>query len=547
LKWGEIMNLCPSPERLQDWLADQLAGPEVEAIAAHVEACADCRQTLEQLTGGPNRCQEVTVDAAGADFLRRLEQEPPAGPMPLPEGCARWPRTPTEHGTSTADPPTVPGYEVLGELGRGGMGIVFKARQESLDRLVALKVVLSGQFAGDQERVRFRTEALAVARLSHPNVVQVFEVGESQGHPYLALEYVAGGSLADQLHDGPLPPRPAAELVERLARAVQAAHDKGVVHRDLKPANVLLSTDGTPKIADFGLAKRLDAPIAATQSGAILGTPAYMAPEQAGGKTTEVGPGVDVWALGVLLYECLTGRVPFQGRTTTDTILRVLSDEPPPPRKLEPTVPRDLETIALKCLRKAPAQRYASAAELADDLRRFLHGDPIRARPLSLRERLWRRRRRLLAAGLALLLLALLGVAVQALLGWRQQLRDKAFDEAHARGLKQVEEGQPQQAVASFIEALRLRPNPSSLTERGTVYGTLGDTDRALADFAEALQLDRNNPLTYGPGFPTDDGPVLFFDFRKLLKTRFPYIMWMAQPIFLDFLATRPRNIPPSS
>jgi tetratricopeptide (TPR) repeat protein len=394
--------------------------------------------------------------------------------------------------------PAVPGYEVLGELGRGGMGVVFRARQTSLNRIVALKMLLAGRLASAAEAQRFRSEALAVARLQHPNVVQIHEVGEHQGHPYFALEFVAGGSLADRLCGGPLPPRLAAELLETLARAVQVAHENGVVHRDLKPANILLSAEGTPKIADFGLAKRLDAQTAATQTGTVLGTPAYMAPEQAGGKVREVGPAADVWALGALLYECLTGRPPFSGPTPTDTLLRVLSDEPPPPRKLNPAVPRDLETIALKCLRKQSHRRYASAAELADDLRRFLQGEPIRARPRSLAERLWHRRRRLRATGLALLVLVLLGVGTYALLGWRQERQDNAaFDEALARGMKQFDDGKATEAVASFTEALRLRPDSLALTQRGTVYGTLGDNNRALADFAEALRLNPENALAY--------------------------------------------------
>ncbi len=392
--------------------------------------------------------------------------------------------------------PAVPGYEILDELGRGGMGVVFRARQTSLNRTIALKMLLAGRLASSAEARRFRAEAEAAARLQHPNVVQIHEVGENQGQPYLALEYVEGGSLADRLRGAPQPPRWAAELVETLARAVQAAHARGVVHRDLKPANVLLTADGTPKIADFGLAKRLDAQTAATQTGAVLGTPAYMAPEQAGGKAREVGPAADVWALGALLYECLTGRPPFTGPTPTDTLLRVLSEEPAPPRKLNPAAPRDLETIALKCLRKEPQKRYGSAGELADDLRRFLQGQAIRARPLSLAERLWRRRR-WLAAGLALLAVVLLGAGTLALLGWRER-RDKAFGEARARGLQQLESQKVTDAVASFTEALAIHPDsPGLLTERGTAYGMLGDGDRALADFAEALRLDPGNALAY--------------------------------------------------
>jgi tetratricopeptide (TPR) repeat protein len=469
---------------------------------------------------------EAALGLVVAEFTLRRRREAELG---LEEYRQRFPRLgeqvaarlaqQDEPPTMPADPasripwPSIPGYEALEELGRGGMGVVYKARQTDLDRLVALKLVLSGQYASPQERERFRAEALAAARLGHPGVVQVFEVGEHDRRPFLTLEYVEGGSLADLLRGGLLPAREAAELVERLARAVQAAHEKAVIHRDLKPANVLLSpaasgvADGTkpraamvPKITDFGLAKRLDAQAATTQSGAIVGTPSYMAPEQAGGKSKDVGPGVDLWALGVILYECLTGRTPFQGPTTTDIILRVLSDEPPPPRRLNPSVPRDLETITLKCLRKEPQNRYATAAELADDLGRFLRGEPIRARRLSLGERLWRRRRLLLAAGLALLVVALLGVGANALVGWRRERRDRAFEEAFARGDRLLAYGKKnaKEAIASFDEALRLRPDSSgALTSRGTAYATLGDNDRALADYDEALRFDPDNALAY--------------------------------------------------
>jgi serine/threonine protein kinase len=357
------------------------------------------------------------------------------------------------------------------------MGVVYKARQVGLDRVVALKVILAGQFAGDRERARFRAEALAGARLSHPNVVQVHEVGEHQGHPYLALEYVEGGTLSDRLRAGPLAARPAAELVERLARAVQAAHEKGVVHRDLKPANVLLTRDGTPKVTDFGLAKRLDAQTA-TEAGAILGTPAYMAPEQAGGNTAEVGPAVDVWALGVVLYECLTGRPPFQGPTATDTIRRVLSDELAPPRQLAPSVPRDLDTICLKCLRKGPAQRYATAAELADDLQRFLQGEPIRARPLGSSERAWRLARRHSALSLVLLAGVTMLLVVAACLAWSSYRSYRLMAEVN-----QVQ--RPLQQLSD-----RIRYLDEVLTSSALLASATGDPSWEARHRAHVSQLD---------------------------------------------------------
>jgi hypothetical protein len=298
----------------------------------------------------------------------------------------------------------VPGYELLGELGRGGMGIVYKARHVSLNRLVALKLLRWGPDSSAVERARFRGEAEAVARLQHPNVVQIFEVGEQDGRPFLALELLEGGSLARRLGGTPRPAREAAGLVQTLARAVHAAHRLHIVHRDLKPDNVLLTADGTPKVADFGLAKLLDRDQGQTGSGDVVGTPSYMAPEQAQGQRRHIGPATDVYALGAVLYELLTGRPPFKAETPIDTILQVIADEPVPPSRLQPKVPRDLETICLKCLRKEPAQRYASAAALAEDLGRFLAGQPVAARPVSAVGRAWRwgRRNRGWVAALAI-------------------------------------------------------------------------------------------------------------------------------------------------
>jgi hypothetical protein len=318
---------------------------------------------------------------------------------------------------SADERPGVPGYELHEELGRGGMGVVYKARQLSLNRFVALKMVLAGPFAGADQLARFRVEAESVARLQHPSIVQIHEIGSHAGHSYLALEYVPGGTLAQHCAGKPLAPSEAARLVETLARAVHYAHQRGIIHRDLKPGNVLLTEDGQPKIADFGLAKMLDSgsgsatPRPQTQSGAILGTPAYMAPEQTGGKRGTVGPAADIYALGAILYELLTGRPPFQADTPVDVILKVATEEPPRPRQVEPAVPRDLEAVCLKSLQKNPAARYASAAELADDLLRFLKGEPTVARPATrgarFRAGAWRRRWWLAGCGTAACLLLL--------------------------------------------------------------------------------------------------------------------------------------------
>jgi hypothetical protein len=279
------------------------------------------------------------------------------------------------------------------------MDVVYKARQVKLNRPVALKMILGGALAGPEDLSRFRREAEAVARLQHPNIVQIHEVGEwrrSEGDPALpfcCLEFCSGGRLADKLAGTPLAPREAATLAEVLARAVQAAHEAGIVHRDLNPANVLLTDEGTPKITDFGLAKRLDE-VGQTQSGAIMGTPAYLAPEQALGRSKEIGPAADVYALGAILYEMLTGRTPFTGGDTLELLQQAVHDEPVPPRLLRPSCPRDLETICLKCLEKEPPRRYAGANALADDLRNFLDGKPVTARPTGPLGRAWRWGRR---------------------------------------------------------------------------------------------------------------------------------------------------------
>jgi WD40 repeat protein len=358
-------------------------------------------------------------------------------------GSETGPMSPRAEGT--AEPPLIPGFEIEAVLGRGGMGVVYRARHLALKRMVALKMILAGGHAGEADIQRFHIEAEAVARLQHPNIVQVFEVGADRGLPYCALEYVDGGSLGQKLQTGPLPPREAAKLVETIAGAIYLAHSRNIIHRDLKPANVLLTADGTPKVTDFGLARQLDADSGQTRTGAIMGTPSYMAPEQAHGESKNVGPPADVYALGVILYECLTGRPPFQGANVVETLDRVRTEEPVAPRRIMPRTPIDLETVCLKCLAKEPERRYSSAKELADDLGRFRRGEPVAARPVGAFERSWRwcRRNKLVAslgALLSFLVVAGTVVAVVAAMHFNRIAKDRqaALDD-RAKALAQAE------------------------------------------------------------------------------------------------------------
>jgi WD40 repeat protein len=329
-----------------------------------------------------------------------------------------------------ADLPAIPGYEILGVLGHGGTGVVYKARQMRLNRLVALKMIHNGGQADSEDLLRFLGEVETAARLQHPHIVPIYEVARHDGRPYFTMEFVEGGNLAEKIHGTPQPARPAAQLLETLARVVHFAHGHKIVHRDLKPDNVLLTPEGTPKVTDFGLAKRLELGTGLTQTGAVLGTPSYMAPEQAGGKPGAIGPATDVYALGTILYEMLTGRPPFVGETPLDTLQQVRAEEPVPPSRLRPGVPRDLETICLKCLEKEPKKRYGSAEELAGRLRLFLDGKPIPDRPVGKPERLWRwcRRNPVVAAQAAsvavLLVLLAVGASISAL--WLREERNQA-------------------------------------------------------------------------------------------------------------------------
>jgi serine/threonine protein kinase len=383
---------------------------------------------------------------APVDLLPPRPQHTPGNiPLPLEENQPR----PT--GPGPGEWPAIPGYEILAERARGGMGVVYRARQTSLNRVVALKMILTGAHAAPKEVARFRAEAEAVARFQHPNIVGVHDVGEHDGRPYMALEFVEGRSLAQELNGAPLSPAPSARLVEKLARAVHYAHEHGIIHRDLKPANILLedvqspkskiqSREGlrgtldievwTPKICDFGLAKCLDRDSGQTRVGEVMGTPSYMAPEQAGGGVEDIGPAADVYALGAILYELLTGRPPFRAATATETVRQVLTEDPVAPSHLQPALARDLNTICLKCLQKEPRKRYPNALELAEDLRRFMAGEPVRARPTAVWERAlkWAWRRPALAAAYAVSATAALGLVGTVLVYNRslQRQRDAA-------------------------------------------------------------------------------------------------------------------------
>ena len=340
-------HLCD--EQISRLLRDTLPDDELIQAEAHLWQCPDCRDALR----------------------RRTEPMPDLPPLGAPR---------SEGAASQSALPAVPGYEILGELGRGGMAVVYQARQLQPNRIVALKMIRAIEHAGPTERLRFQIETEAVARLQHTHIVQLYEAGEVGGQPFFSLEFCDGGTLAQQWKKQRPSPREAAGLIETLARAMHYAHLRGVIHRDLKPGNVLLAgPERVAKITDFGLAKRIDAGARdVSQSGAIVGTASYMAPEQAAGKVHDTGPAADVHGLGALLYECLTGQPPFCAETTLETLQQVLEREPLPPSRLGVRVPRDLETICLKCLNKEPARRYASAEDLANDLRLFQAGEPIR-------------------------------------------------------------------------------------------------------------------------------------------------------------------------
>ncbi|MCC6234099.1 MAG: serine/threonine protein kinase, partial [Verrucomicrobiales bacterium] len=362
-------------------------------------------------------------------------------------------------------------YEILGEVARGGMGVVYRARQVSLNRVVALKVLLGGGFVGESGRQRLRSEAAAAARLKHPHIVAVHDAGEWEGQPYFAMEFVAGPTLSEVLRDGPLRLARAVHLVETVARAVHYAHEQGIVHRDLKPSNILLDGEDQPRVADFGLARAEAEAADATRTGTVLGSPAYMPPEQARGQVRRIGPRSDVYSLGAVLYETLTGHPPFLAESPTAVLELVKHTEPVPPRRLNASVPADLETICLRCLEKEPEGRYASAAELAEDLARFRRGEPVHARPLGPVARGLRWARREPALAMVWGLTAALALGSSAAAWWIGRERDVAVVAqretreallvargAQARAVVRSERmGQRREALAAVAEAARIR------------------------------------------------------------------------------------------
>lgn len=365
----------PIDELMLRWEATRQLGNELTPE----ELCAECPQLADELR---RRIRAILA----MEHVLGVRGEDPQRTMPVPSATV-------SAGSNQEPLPVIPGYEIIRVVDRGGMGVVYEAHQVELRRRVAIKMIAAGRF-GPKVLTRFRLEAEAAARLQHPNFVQIFEVGQVNGQPYFSMEYVAGGSLAELLARQPPSARHAAQWMETLARAVHAAHERGIVHRDLKPANVMLTADGVPKIADFGLAKRFDYGSDHTHTGEILGTPSYMAPEQAEGKKDQVGPATDVYALGAILYELLARTPPFQGTSPLDTLRLVVAQEPIAPSRLAPSIPRDLEAICLKCLEKASGRRYHSAQALAEDLRRFLTDQPVTARRIGLTWRAWKWARR---------------------------------------------------------------------------------------------------------------------------------------------------------
>jgi WD40 repeat protein/tRNA A-37 threonylcarbamoyl transferase component Bud32 len=485
---------CPREQDLLALHAGELPEEAAATLARHLETCAACEAVAQRLDSMPDQVIAALRHTPRAATLAKdaiLEKQPAlSADAPLP----------------------LPGYEILEEVGRGGMGVVYKARQRGLNRLVAVKMILAGSHATPEERRRFLVEAEMAARLRHPNMVSIYEVGEHEGRLFLALEYVDGGTLADTLRGPSRPVGEAAALIAQLAAAMQHAHQLGIIHRDLKPANILLQNDESriPKITDFGLAKPIQTAAHLTAAGLVVGTPAYMAPEQTQ-SSGQVGVAGDVYSLGAILYESLTGRPPFVGATSLEILRQVQDAEPEPPSRLRAGLPRDLVTICLRCLEKQPERRYHSAGALAEDLHRFLEGRPITARPVGELERVWKwaRRRPALASLLAALVLALAGGIVgTSYYAWKAGLR---AGEAEARRL----EAENAQKTADQFRGRAETRALQALTERALAQARQGDPEQALHWMVSALR----------------DAPAAAVDLRRVLRTNLA--AWSERPWML--------------
>ncbi len=468
------MNGCREDRDLARLLNDQLDRDEYASMVEHVETCDVCQARLKDLTeaesplgryadlGPLSSDQSLTLERIDLrSWLNRSSRRACAGETIGFSAAASG---------AAGSFPDVPEYDILAELGHGGMGVVYKARQHRLSRLVALKMIRAGSLAKPEDLGRFRVEAQAIAKLRHPNIIQIYDIGEVGGLPFVALELLEGGSLDDRLASTPQAAEYAATTIALLARAVDAAHQAGIVHRDLKPSNVLFASEGTPKITDFGLAKRLQEN-GQTETGQVLGSPSYIPPEQAQGRSKDVGPTADVYALGAILYEMLTGRPPFQGPTPLDTVMQVIRDEPIAPSRLARQIPRDLETICLKSLTKEPHRRYQTAPALAEDLDRYLANEPIRARPTPLWEQgfKWARRRPTTSSlGAAGLLVAAILVSVA---WWGQIQRTKRVATQHGKmeqalsqaGSVLLEGGDPMEDLSASLATIEAEPGLADL------------------------------------------------------------------------------------
>ncbi|MFQ5732526.1 MAG: protein kinase [Planctomycetaceae bacterium] len=460
--------------------------------------CHVCDARFEPEVGKPSVCpfchapygaatHETHLTTHGA-LDRRAQADRAADRDTLPTVAGA---TPAERGPLGGAPRRFGDYELLVEVARGGMGIVYRARQTKLNRVVALKMIKGGHLATPDEVKRFLTEAESAASLEHPNIVPIYEVGEIADQHFFTMAFVEGESLQDRVAKGPLPERDAGQFVKLVARAVQFAHDKGIVHRDLKPSNVLIETGGQPKVMDFGLAKRVEGDSGLTATGQVIGTPSYMPPEQAGGRSTAVGTSADVYSLGAMLYCLVSGRPPFQAATAVETLIQVVEQDPVAPRQINPGVCKDIETICLKCLEKEPQRRYVSAAALADDLDRWLAGRPIVARPVTRRERLskWIRRNRVVAGLLAAVAISLVGGAIIAAL-FAVEARKQA-DLAEERERKAVAEKTIADVERRRAESARARAEFQALRAETARYAIQMDLAARAWERHEIIRAQR--------------------------------------------------------